>query len=193
MNKFGPARRFEEPDAVRLFLKLSKRKGRARLTKELKLGEGSVRTILAHLKKKGFVDSAPMGHKLTKKGSLTLDSLKKHFYIKNLSPTDLTSGRPSTVLLLKRVKSLPSPIILRDEAIKHGAEGCLIFKYEKGSLFMPPYHEATHKKYMNSIKKIESSFKLDEGDVLIISFSNNKNINERACWAVGFKLIKPKT
>ena len=56
-------------DILRTFIKIKEPISRKDLTKELELGEGTIRTILDILKRKKLISSTRKGHFLTGKGS----------------------------------------------------------------------------------------------------------------------------
>ena len=66
---------FTNIDVLRCFLRLSKNTGRQELSRQLKLGEGTVRTILGLLKSRKLLQSTKKGHFLSKLGLLELSRL----------------------------------------------------------------------------------------------------------------------
>ena len=71
----GNTPNFSKIDILRCFLMFDKNIGRQELSRELEMGEGTVRTILDILKSKKLLDSTKRGHFLSKKGSEILSQI----------------------------------------------------------------------------------------------------------------------
>lgn len=79
----GPKRQFGKLHVLRTLLILEKKKriGRKELAKKLVLGEGSVRSILKDLNKRGYLESVvAKGHKLSIKGQKFVTELHGFFW-----------------------------------------------------------------------------------------------------------------
>src|SRR3989338_9121130 len=127
-------------DIIRVFLALSgEKKSRYALSSHLDMGEGSLRTILTHLKKKKIIHSSPSGHCLTSNGNSILRSINTAMNLKNSIPIQFYKhlGFKNTAILLFSRKKIAFSIIQRDIAIKNGAESCLVFIVRKGKLQLP--------------------------------------------------------
>ncbi len=173
---------FTKIDALRCFLRFNKNIGRQDLAKDLELGEGTVRTILEILKAKKLLDSTKRGHFLSKKGAETLTrihdciSMPKNVIIQSIYPDLKKIG-----ILIKNTSSLRELYRLRDIAVKNGADGAIILKYE-GKLYAP------ESDYGQDYKELEKYFDFDNGDVLVISFSNKKRQAENGALAIAVEL-----
>ena len=162
--KKGPLPRFAEVhvrEALELIAKHG-RIGRKDLANELRIGEGSMRTVLNQLKKRGLITSSRGGHALTAKG--------KHFLGKSLEfvrvdAGDLTVGEVDVAAIVRgaadRVKK---GIEQRDEAIKAGADGATVLVFKAGRLQFPDGFTEVNLKF----EKLIETFRPREGDVVII-------------------------
>jgi len=88
-------------------------------------GEGSVRTLLKHLKMQGLVSSTNEGTRLTEKGkALSLELLQSIPSEANMPKCSIALGRFNYVVLLRNYAFvIKSGIEQRDAAIKIGALG----------------------------------------------------------------------
>jgi len=188
-KRYGPAPRFTSPDIVRLLWRLERRTGRARLAASLGVGEGSTRTMLQGLSSRGLADSAPMGHKLTRKGFACLRRIKARAAgVKRVRPSELTLGLPALALRARGPGKALRPVQMRDEAVKMGATGCTVLRFEGGRLVIPPFHAPTHRRYAEQLAALEKAFPMSEGDVLVIAYGGGEVAMERALWQVFSKL-----
>jgi len=122
---------FSKIDVLRCFLRLERNLSRQTLSKELSLGEGTIRTILDILKSKGLLLSGKKGHSLSKKGVATIDSIKSHMsFPKETKFEQVYPGTAKMGFLLKDVRKLDNTHALRDIAVRNGADGALILKFD---------------------------------------------------------------
>jgi len=162
----GNTANFNRIDVLRCLLKIEKPVSRSFLSKSLELGEGTIRSILDILKKMEFLVSNNAGHSLSQKGKAALDGIKKSFAMKKIS-ISLFPGKKAIALQIKSPKSPEKAVILRDEAVRNGAEGALILKYDAGKL---KFYEFD---YNEDLKEIENELSLGKNDLVIISYSNS--------------------
>ena len=173
---------FTKIDILRCFLRFKKNIGRQELSKELYLGEGTIRTILESLKSKKLIDSTKKGHFLSKRGNEILAqiseniSMPKEISIENIYPNYKKAG-----ILIKNASNLKHLPKLRDIAVKNGAEGALILKFDD-KLFAP------ESDYQEDYKDLEKQFKLKNNDALVIAFSSKNNIAETGALSIAVEL-----
>src|SRR3989338_7974571 len=128
----GNAPNYTKYDVLRCFLRLSRNAGRQELSRELELGEGTVRTILDILKSKNLLGSTKKGHFLSRTGIGELDKLFDNIEMpKNIESKLSYPQYRKIAALLKKSNELNDVYKLRDIAVKNGAEGALILKFEK--------------------------------------------------------------
>ena len=178
----GKGANFTKIDVLRCFLRFDKNKGRQELARELELGEGTIRTILDILKSKKLLDSTKKGHFLSKKGAEALSQINgqistlKNAPIQNLYPQFNKVG-----VVVKNSSNLGEICKIRDIAVKNKAEGALILKFD-GKLYAP------ESDYGQDYKELEKHFGLENNDVLVIAFSNEKLFAENGALAIAVEL-----
>ena len=142
--------------------------GRKQLTKELGVGEGSVRTILNQLKKRKLISSSRGGHALTPKGKRFLG---KPFEFVQIDAGDLTVGVVDVATIVRgAARKIKRGVEQRDEAIKVGARGATVFVFKNGKLRFPyDFTEVRTREGENIIKM----FKPREEDVIVIGTADD--------------------
>ena len=169
-------------DILRFFLRLSVNIGRQELSRELGLGEGTVRTILNILKSKTLLDSTKKGHFLSREGILKLDKLFDNIKMPKIIETNLVYPEHKKIaVLLKKSNGLKEIYRLRDVAVKNRAEGALILKFENG-LYAP------ESDFKGDFSELNGYFEFENGDLLIIAFSGDLKNAETGALAVAVEL-----
>src|SRR3989338_6533078 len=126
----GNISNFTKIDILRCFLRFNRNTGRQELARELKLGEGTVRTILEALKSKRLLDSNKKGHFLSSKGAETLKQIFESVSMpKSVSIQSIYPEFKKTAVQVKNVRELRDLYKLRDIAVKSGADGAIILKF----------------------------------------------------------------
>jgi DNA-binding PadR family transcriptional regulator len=135
--KKGPLPRFAEVhirEALELIGKHG-RIGRKDLANELRIGEGSIRTVLNQLKKRGLITSSRGGHALTTKGRRALG---KPLEFVEIDAGDMTVGEVDVATVVRGAANrVKKGIEQRDEAIKAGAAGATVLVFKNGKLQFP--------------------------------------------------------
>jgi len=160
----------------------NKKISRSLMMNELGLGEGSVKTLVKHLKVQGLVENSNAGMWLTNKGKIIYTKLQVSMPKEmNIPKCSISLGKFNHAILLKNVSyNIKSGIEQRDAAIKAGAIGAttLVFKHKR--LEIPGTGEDFTKNdpkiHFLIMKKLEP----EENDVIIIASSHNKKIAEMA-------------
>ncbi len=168
--KKGPLPRFAEVhvrEALELIGKHG-RVGRKDLANELRIGEGSMRTVLNQLKKRGLITSSRGGHSLTDKGRRALG---KSLEFVKIDAGDLTVGEVDVATVVRgsadRVKR---GIEQRDEAIKAGAVGATVLVFKNGKLQFPDRFIEIGKNLSETIVK---TLRAQEGDAIVIGTADD--------------------
>src|SRR5919204_5430640 len=112
---------------------------RTLLCQELALGEGSVRTLVKHLKMQSLVRSTNGGTRLTEKGkALSSELLQSIPSEGNMPKCSIALGKFNYVVLLRNYGfAIKSGIEQRDAAIKIGALGATTLIYKDNKITMP--------------------------------------------------------
>lgn len=178
----GNAPNFTKIDILRCFLRFNKNIGRQELAKELELGEGTVRTMLEILKSKKILDSTKKGHFLSRKGNEVLNQIYKSISIpKELRAQEIYPNLKKAGVIIKNIPSLKEVYKFRDLAVKNGADGAMILKFE-GGLY------ALESDYKQNYKELEKIFNFKDDDVLVIAFSNKNRYAENGALAIAVEL-----
>ena len=188
----GPRKQFDSVHVLRclLILEREKRIGRKELKKKLVLGEGSVRSILKDLTKKGYLKSAvAKGHELSIKGRKFVKELNKSILgPRIISAKGLTVGEKDVAILVRNVADrVKIGLDERDAAIKIGSLGATILVFKNNELKFP---DQTRLKIKNN--DLYRLFDFKEEDVLIIGTDNTYNKAENAAIAALFALVGDK-
>jgi DNA-binding PadR family transcriptional regulator len=168
-------------DLLRCLLRIEKPVSRSSLSESLDLGEGTVRSILDILKEKGFLNSNTRGHYLSENGKAFVKKIKDKMIIKEINITKLFINKKAAAIHLINPKKIEKAVILRDEAVKNGAEGALILKYNKTLEFYDS-------DYSEDFSDIEGKFNLSMDDILIIAYADSFKLSEYGALAAGMKL-----
>lgn len=167
---------------------------RSLIMRELDLGEGSVKTIVRHMKISGLVENSNAGMWLTNKGKSIY--AKIHILIPkemNIPKGSVTLGKFNHAILLKNMAyNIRSGIEQRDAAIKAGALGAttLIFRNER--LLLPGTGEDLMKNDQKIHSLIIEKMIPEENDVIIIGSSQSKRIAEMAAKSAALFTIEER-
>ena len=173
---------FTKIDILRCFLRFNKNIGRQELSKDLELGEGTIRTILETLKSKNLLDSTKKGHFLSKQGIEILKNIYKLMsYPKVINVQTLYQNLNKVGVVIKNALNLKELYKLRDIAVKNGADGAIILKFDS-KLYAPESN------YEQDYKELEKHFELKNNDVLVIAFSNEKRHAENGALSIVIEL-----
>ncbi|MBU1854441.1 MAG: DUF4443 domain-containing protein, partial [Nanoarchaeota archaeon] len=94
-------------------------------------------------------------------------------------------------LLIKKPGKTKINLDLRDEAIRNGAYSSIIFQYNKELKI--PFLEYNYKKEnKKDYEKINEEFKLEQGNLLIITFAKEQSTCENSSLAVMKKINNMK-
>ena len=168
-----------------------KRISRSLLMRELRLGEGSVKTLVKHMKMSGLVENSNAGMWSTNKGKAVYAKL--HGVITNemdVFKCSIALGKFNYAVLVKDVAyNIGSGIEQRDAAIKIGAVGATTLIFKNGRLLMPD----TREDLLRNNPKIHSFIIMKlmpkDNDVIIIGSSENKRTAELAAKSAALHTI----
>jgi predicted transcriptional regulator len=168
-------------DSVHVFkvLQLIENKGhvsRNLLCRELSLGEGSVKTLVKHLKTQGVIETTKAGTRITSKGK----KLSSQFFSAipaemSLSKCSVALGKFNYAVLLKQYGfALKSGIEQRDAAIRMGAIGATSLLFSHNSFLMPGADYDPLIKEPDTARLLLEKLKPENGDAIVIG-SDMKN------------------
>ncbi len=144
--------------------------GRKQLAEELRLGEGTIRTILGRLQDEGLIEISRPGVKLSSHGAAYLKSIEAVIKWKPLPGTEITVDKVNWVVLVRGVsKKVRFGVEQRDQALIHGATGATTLVFNDGVWVIPGIDE----KVEDDILECLADFKPLENDVAIIGSSGD--------------------
>jgi len=173
----GNLSNFTKIDILRCLLKIEKPMSRFQLSKELDLG-GSILDIL---KKNKLLESNKKGHYLSIKGNDIVKKIKNSIDIKEIALNNLFPNKKKIVVHIKSPKKIEKSHILRDEAVKNGADGAIILNYD-GKL------KVYDSDYEQDFSEVENKFELDKNDLIIITYADSYKLAEHGALAVAINL-----
>jgi predicted transcriptional regulator len=170
----------------------NKKISRSRMMQELELGEGSIKTLVKHLKMHGLVENSNAGMWLTNKGETLYAKL--HVSIPremDIAKCSVALGKFNHAVLLKNMAyTIKSGIEQRDAAIKAGAVGATTLLCKNERLVLP----GTGEDLMRNDQKIHSlimeKLSPEQNDVIIIGSSQSKKISEMAAKSAALYTIE---
>ncbi|MFH1133725.1 MAG: DUF4443 domain-containing protein [Nanoarchaeota archaeon] len=179
----GAIAHYTDLDILHCFLLVGRCRSRAALSSALGLGEGITRSVLDVLKRRKLLATTKEGHALTAKGRKALTQLSARFS----SPVPIKvagiHGEQAAVIV-KKPKSC-SVVEARDEAVRAGAKGALLFFFD-GKLHLPPL------KASGRYQGLAGQFPLRKGQMLVVSFSGERRLAENGALAMALMLSGTK-
>lgn len=153
---------------------------RATFGKEIRLGEGAVKTLILHLKEAKLVDSTKSGTFLTEKGHKLTNQIQsaipKECKIKKCG---IIQGKYNHAILLKNyTMTIKTGLEQRDYAILYGSSGCTTMICKNKKLVFPGDEKECFIKDIQTRNYIFENLCPDEGDVIIISSSDDPFVAE---------------
>jgi len=181
---------YVKTDIIRAFLLMKENISRNELVSKLALGEGSVRTILDVLKDKNLVYSTKKGHSLTEKGNLFLKKIEKSIILKKLILEDFYPELEKAVVLLNKAdKNIKISFEQRDIAVKQGADGAVILKFDN-KLYIPDADINFKESYKKAYNEILKCFDFKKGNILILCFAESSRNAENGALEIAVNLSK---
>ncbi len=177
----GNLSNFTKTDVLRCLLKISNPISRSSLSKILELGEGTIRDILDILKKNGLLGSNKQGHYLSKKGANLVKKIMDRISMKKISSPNIFPDKKKAALHIKDSNRISKSYVLRDEAVKNGADGALILCYGKMLKLLDS-------DYKQDFSEIETQFDLGKNDIVIVAYANSYKLAEHGALAAAISL-----
>lgn len=188
----GPATTFSALHLLRAIeLVAEKSIGRAKLSEELKVGEGAVRTIITRLKEAGLISTSKAGCSLTVKGRKLWEEYRK-FITKKLEVErcELMNAKHNVAVLIKnRGHKVKTGIEQRDAAVKTGAKGAVTIIVKDGRFIVPSVSDNFSREYPDTTQQITKLMQPEENDVIIIGGADTPDIAEHGAMAAAWMLL----
>ena len=177
----GNIANFMKIDLLRCLLRIEKPVSRSFLSKSLELGEGTIRSILDILKSKGYLESNNAGHYLSEKGNTIIKQTRTNTNITAIDKVLMFPNKKVIAIKIKNPVKTVNVVALRDEAVKNGAEGAVILKYDKKlRLYDSNYKE--------DLSKIEDRLKLEKNDLVIVTYAHSYKLAEYGAIAAAIRI-----
>ena len=143
------------------------------LCEELGLGEGSVKTLIKHLKMNNLIQTSNRGTKMTNRGKTIFSELISSIPVETVLPgCSIAVGKFNYAVLLKELSyAVRSGIEQRDAAIRMGGTGATTLLFRDNKLVMPASGsrgQDTLRKEQNIRAILIDKLKPQEDDVIII-------------------------
>ncbi len=153
------------------------------LRKELSLGEGSIKTLVKHLKITNMIMTSNAGTILTDRGEKLISQILLCIPKETVIPkSSITVGKFNYVVLVKNIaNSIHSGIEQRDIAIKSGAMGATTLIFKDGKFLISGTNFNALVEELHVQKTLIENLHPDNNDVIIIGSDNhNKQYAEIA-------------
>ncbi len=190
----GPKPGFEVTDVMKLFFVLGEGapKGRKSLSKELQLGEGSVRTLLNRLQESGLVKMERGGCRLTESGASIYRELAET--LTQPKPVDagpLSQGAWNYAILIRgSAAKIRSGLEQRDAAVRAGASGATTLLYVGGRFSLPGVDVDVEKTYPSIFwKTVRDLLNPKDGDCIIIVGAGSAKAAERGALTAALQTL----
>ncbi|MEM2855653.1 MAG: DUF4443 domain-containing protein [Candidatus Nitrosocaldaceae archaeon] len=171
--RYAPSRAisFETVHVFKALQLISKRSSRSKLIKELELGEGSIKTLIKHLKMYNLIYTNKCGTYLTEEGRGLYNKLFSFISECELPSSSIAIGRFNYAILLRGFAYvIRSGIEQRDAAIKVGALGATTLTYNQGFMMQGNIIESLENEPYEILMKLEPK----DGDAIIIGSANDR-------------------
>ncbi len=159
-----------------------KRISRSLMMEQLGLGEGSIKTLVKHLKMYGLVENSNAGMWMTNKGETLYAKLRVSIPREmDIAKCSVALGKFNHAVLLKDMAyNIKSGIEQRDAAIKAGAVGATTLLCKNDRLVLPGTGEDLMRNDQKIHVLIMEKLSPEQNDVIIIGSSQSKKVAEMA-------------
>lgn len=153
---------------------------RSTFGKEIHLGEGAIKTLILHLKEAKLADTTKSGTFLTEKGHKLANQIQNAIPKEcKIAKCNIVQGKYNHAILLKNyAMSIKTGLEQRDYAILYGSSGCTTIVYKNKKMVFPGDEKECFSKDMKTKNYILENLHPDEGDVIIISSSDDPFVAE---------------
>ena len=147
---------------------------REKLCGDLALGEGTIKTLVRHLKMQNLIVSTNAGTTMTKKGNSFFSELLSSIPSEiSLSKCAITLGKFNYAVLVKQMSSMiKDGIAQRDAAIRMGASGATTLLFKDNKFLIPQTKFDSLKDEHQLSEQMIKNLHPQDGDVIIIGSDN---------------------
>jgi Domain of unknown function (DUF4443) len=161
--------------ALQMIGKNNNTTSRNALCEGLVLGEGTVKTLVKHLKMQGLIETSNRGTKLSAKGKSICEGLISAIPSEmSLPKCSIALSRFNYAVLVREFGfAVGLGIEQRDAAIKMGAAGATTLLFKDNKFVMPANSDDSLKREREIRRMIVEQLNPREGDVIIIGSADN--------------------
>lgn len=165
--------------------------GRSKLAKQLKVGEGVIRTIINHLKEAKLITTSRQGCNLTNKGLKLWRSIEEVFPNRvEVKKTILSNSQYNFAFLVKNSgHKIKSGIVQRDAAIMGGAKRSIAIVAKNNKLAIDSVSNDIKIDFPKASKKLLQNIFPENNDVIIISGADSAIMAKRGAFFASWILI----
>lgn len=165
--------------------------GRAKLSRELGLGEGATRTLINRLTDAGLATSTKRGIQLTRSGLSILAESQGYFPRREIVPESSITVGPCNFGILVRNggHKVRKGIEQRDAAVRAGGVGAATLVFKKGLLYVPPMTRIAGKGWREATRRMLDIFNPKDSDAIVICGADSLRKAEDGARAAAWTLI----
>ena len=181
-SRYAPSRILSfNPAHVFKTLQLLKRDGhvsRLLLINELGLGEGSIKTLIKHLKMEKLIITTQKGTAMTEWGEKIFEEMSQYICSETQVPKrSISIAEYNHAILLRNMKfAIKQGVEQRDAAIKMGAKGATTLLFNNGKFLIPGSRFNALKGEKAIEKLLKDNLKPEENDIIVIGSDDNEYI-----------------
>ncbi len=161
--------------ALQMIGKNNNTTSRYALCAALVLGEGTIKTLVKHLKMQGLIETSNRGTKLTAKGKSICEGLLAAIPAEmSLPKCSVALSKFNYAVLIREFGfAVGLGIEQRDAAIKMGATGATTLLFKDNKFVMPTNNDDSLKNEAEIRRMLVEKLNPREGDMIIIGSANN--------------------
>lgn len=181
-SRYAPSRALSFGSAhVFKTLQLINREGfvsRHLLIEELELGEGSIKTLIKHLKMEKMIITTNKGTTMSDRGRKIFEEMSKYICSESKIPkSNISVSEFNYAILLRHLKfAIKQGVEQRDAAIKMGAQGATTLIFKDGKFLIPCSSYNALKDEKNVERILKDKLNPINDDVIIIASDNSSYI-----------------
>ncbi len=162
--------------------------GRQQLARELRIGEGSARTLIKRLRDEGLIEVERGGMRLTERGGGILSYFQGLMRSMSVPSTPSTVSEKNHAVLVRGAASLIRfGVEQRDAALLAGARGATTLIYDGENFHMPGLERGVEPELS---KLLREGLKPEAGDDIIIGTAEEEWAAEMGAKAAALELIR---
>jgi len=187
--RYGPMFRFSDANVYWMLYLLSdgKRIGRKRLSEEVGIGEGSMRSIIDILREKGLISIKQTGITITDAGRTFIEEMPIRVIDVNIG-SSAVGDYTQSLLVIGVSSKIHNGMQQRDAGIKAGATSCTTIVIRDGTLLIPPDWNVDIED-PELAKHIREDLAMTEKDIIIVGGGETKLLAIEAAVSAALELF----